>query len=339
MVRDQGQTTDLSAQFPDAVKEIKAIMLAEHNPNWPGPAPPLKSDDGGLVVAFNETDGNRTVSYGGRRLVGGVPTIWSAKPVCCASNADPGSSKADPKGLDCWAWPRQIVSKVYESGARKFTQTQNWGSWSVAHAVSDSTLDLTVSITNSWNRSIDMQGITISLFGSEVGPAQTAWDFGDCANSSSTGGCKSVRAASSAGTCPGSFTTPETLGSPRCTSEVPQILVADAASCALVATMPTNPQNLSFGFPWVAKGFRLEVFADVAAGQTVSAALSLRFAPGSGPQASPSDRLTELLQMANDTFADWRAKVPNTVKWPDRGPIGGLCKIVMLSRFVCCPSR
>ena len=127
--------------------------------------------------------------------------------------------------------------------------------------------------------------------------------------------------------------------SPRCTSEVPQILVADAASCALVATMPTNPQNLSFGFPWVAKGFRLEVFADVAAGQTVSAALSLRFAPGSGPQASPSDRLTELLQMANDTFADWRAKVPNTVKWPDRGPIGGLCKIVILSRFVCCPSR
>ena len=90
---------------------------------------------------------------------------------CVFRNGKP-SSKADPKGLDCWAWPRQIVSKVYESGARKFTQTQNWGSWSVAHAVSDSTLDLTVSITNSWNESIDIHDITISLFGSEVGPAQ-----------------------------------------------------------------------------------------------------------------------------------------------------------------------
>jgi arylsulfatase A len=35
MQKDQGQTTDLSAQFPEVVKSIKAIMLQEHNPSWP----------------------------------------------------------------------------------------------------------------------------------------------------------------------------------------------------------------------------------------------------------------------------------------------------------------
>jgi len=110
---------------------------------------------------------------------------------------------------------------------------------------------------------------------------------------------------------------------------VPQVLVAGNASFgALVSTMPANPTNASFGFPWVAGGFRLEFFGDVAAGQTVSETISLRFVEPESPNAPTgdynADRLRGLLEVANDTFADWRNKVPITMKWPDRGPIGGL---------------
>ncbi len=271
-----------------------------------------------LSVEFNETDGNRTVTYGGRRLVGGIPTIWSATPTTGCS------SKVNPKGMDCWSWPRQIVSKSYDSTTKTFTQTQNWGSWSIAHAISDSTLDLTVTITNSWNESVDLHSVTLSLFGEETGPAaQNAWDFGDCANTDKTGGgCKSVL-GTSVGTCPGGWTQPQDSGSPHCSSSIPQILVVDSDFGALVSTMPQNPPNLTFGFPWVGEGFRLEIFADVAAGKTVSGTLSLRFAPPAASSES-NDRSAALLGMANDTLADWRAKVPNTVNWPDRGPIGGL---------------
>ena len=271
-----------------------------------------------LTVEFNETDGNSTVTYGGHRLVGGIPTIWAANP------AKGCASKTNPKGMDCWAWPRQILSKSYDSTTKTFTQKQNWGSWSLAHVVSESTLDLTVSVTNSWNESIDMHGVTLSLFGAEVGPpSQNAWDFGGCANTDKTGGgCKSVR-GTSVGTCPGGWTQPQDSGSPGCSSSIPQILVVDADFGALVSTMPQNPPNLTFGFPWVGEGFRLEIFANVAAGQTVSGVLSLRFTAPVSP-AESDDRSAMLLGMANDTLADWRAKVPNTVKWPDRGPIGGL---------------
>ena len=282
---------------------------------------PHKHEMAALDVQFNETDGNRTVMYGRHRLVGGIPTIWSATP------AKGCSSKTNPKGLDCWSWPRKVVSQSYDSASKTFTQVQNWGSWSIAHVLTDSTLDMTVSVTNSWNESTDMHGVTLSLFGEEVGPAaQNAWDFGGCANTDKMGGgCKSVR-DTSVGTCPGGWIKPQDSGSPRCSSSIPQIMVVDSDFGALVSTMPQNPPNLTFGFPWVGGGFRLEVFADVAAGQTVASTLSLRFAP---PAASPApsasnDRSATLLGLANDTLADWRAKVPNTVDWPDRGPIGGL---------------
>ena len=54
--------------------------------------------------------------------------------------------------------------------------------------------------------------------------------------------------------------------------------------------------------------------------------LSLRFAAGShsmdGQDIATDTGTRRLLGLANDTLAEFRKRVPNTVNWTNRGPIG-----------------
>jgi hypothetical protein len=284
-----------------------------------------------LDVAYNATDGNATVRFGGhRRVVGGIPTFYSL--------SMDGETKGNmPDGTHLFTWsqrgpngePRAKVA--YDSSSRTYSCAHLWGSWSIQHKINATTnsLDLQISISNTYNRSHGGSGalkqVTLLLFG-RLGFGPSSLDLGYCPPHKTPdmphGGCAGVRAG---GTCDGCWTKPQACGQPHCSSDRPQVIVADNASFgALVTTMPSNPPNATFMFEWV-DGFFLKVSADLAAGQTMTETLSLRFAaPERTPAPHYSDRLRALLEVANDTFEDWRTRVPITLKWPDRGPIGGL---------------
>lgn len=282
-----------------------------------------------LDVVYNATDGNATVKFGSHRVVGGVPLFGGL--------SMDGETKGNmPDGTHVYTWSQKgsdggKAKVVYDSTSSTYSCAHLWGSWSIQHKINAATnsLDLQFSMSNTYNRSHGGSGalkqVTLSLFGS-IGFGPSAFDLGYCPPHKTPdmpeGGCAGVHAG---GTCDGCWTKPQACSEPHCSSDRPQVIVADNASFgALVTTMPSNPRNTTFMFEWVG-GFFLRVSSDLAAGQTTTETLSLRFAaPERTPAPDYSDRLRRLLEVANDTFADWRTKVPISLKWPDRRPIGGL---------------
>jgi hypothetical protein len=165
--------------------------------------------------------------------------------------------------------------------------------------------------------------------------------------------------------CPGSWTPlacPQGVPPPQCLENVPQVILADYTSGALVATLPDNgimidgASHVYLGFPaygvgsadwWLGHnaswwlehpigGFNMQLsFSSLPpATSAYTTRLSLRFAVGSdsdvpfgqsnGRDAAKMAGTRRLLGLANDTLAEFRQRIPNTVHWPDRRPIGCL---------------
>lgn len=104
-----------------------------------------------------------------------------------------------------------------------------------------------------------------------------------------------------------------------------QVIQVDTTLGGIVATLPTYHNGTTFGFPWVYGGFHLEVdLGDIPESTTVTRTLSLRFAQPEPSDTPSPNRGRELLGLANDTLAAYRARFPISVGWPDRRPIGAL---------------
>ena len=228
------------------------------------------------------------------------------------------------------------MGKSYNSNTKTSTTVYRWGTIEMTHTAvkpvsGDATadaIDLAITVTNTFNQTIS--GLRMGPFNDVFQQSNWwngGWAFGGCGLNASTGGCTGVKEASSVAPCAGNWNAPSDWGSPQCRNADPpdpQILVADFATGALVATIPQPTDGSTLGFPWVSGAFRLIVsFDPIAVGASASATVSLRFTiPVSAPPTA--SRSKALLGLANDTFAAYRAKYPNTVKWADRRPIGGL---------------
>ena len=132
-----------------------------------------KTDDtaaAGLQVDYNSTDGNATLSFGGQRVVAGLPTFW-----CLGADGETVGGKLSD-GTAIWGWahsgPDGGSSKpiaAYDDASKTYSQAHIWGSWSVQHKTSAHSLDLEITVTNTYNKSHggngDLKGVTLSLFG------------------------------------------------------------------------------------------------------------------------------------------------------------------------------
>lgn len=236
-----------------------------------------------------------------------------------------------------------LLGRGRNASASKFTQKYAWGQWSVENRfhAENNTLDMVVSVLNSAGNDT-IQGISIYPFG--VG-ASSAFTFPGC----NATGCYKMRSTTDvehyASPCWGSWTPlpcPLGVAPPQCTPTTPQIILADYGAGAMLATLPSNGQidgaaHVVLGFPLDQNpsspaygGFNLQLnFTALPAGVDAhTQLLSLRFAPGSessdGQDWATTAGTRALLGLANDTLAEFRQRVPSTVNWPQRGPIGAL---------------
>ena len=229
----------------------------------------------------------------------------------------------------------------YDATTRTFTQNHSWGQWSVRHSFhsANSTLDLDVSVLNSGPTAIE----ALSVYPFGIG-SSGALTFPAGCNAT---GCYKMRSTTDiehyASPCWGSWIplpSPHGVAPPQCTPTMPQLILADWTSGAMVATLPQNGQidgeaHVLLGFPLDKNpqsvyygGFRVQLnFTQLKPAATAhTQRLSLRFAAGShsmdGQDIATDTGTRRLLGLANDTLAEFRKRVPNTVNWTNRGPIG-----------------
>lgn len=282
------------------------------------------ADDDSLAVSIDSL-GRAVVKYGAQPIVAGAP---EAGGVVVAGKASAGV-------------PSEKGS--YDATASKFTQKYAWGQWSVEnhYHAENNTLDFVISVLNSAANDT-IQGISIYPFG--IGAA-AAFTFPGC----NATGCYKMHSTTDiehyVSPCWGSWTPlpcPLGVAPPQCTPTTPQIILADYGSGAMLATLPANgqihsaahvvlgftldqdPSSLAYG------GFNLQLnfTALPPASNAHTQLLSLRFAPGSdsseGQDWATTGGSRRLLGLANDTLQEFRQRVPSTVNWPQRGPIGAL---------------
>lgn len=291
----------------------------------------------GLKVTYNDSvdgDGAPSLYYNNRLIVTGCAGLYGVSVT---------------EGSMNYPWAHKVLNKTFvsvNSTDKLLTTVYNWGTIKVEHKLDlgatakhhnnhdhqslvgrqdhvmtkVETLDMNLMVTNNYNTTFSR--MTVFAFGN-LGP-DGRWDFGEC--NVTGGGCDAVNIHDSMSPCPGSWHRPQEGGSPRCSMDVPQVLITDWGDGAVITTTPNNANiNATVSFPWLAGGFRLAVeLNDIPVGATRTFPLSLRFTKGSS--GAPNKKILEraFLGIANDTFANYRKQRPNSVRWKDRRPLGAL---------------
>lgn len=117
----------------------------------------------------------------------------------------------------------QILNQSYDASTRTFTVRHNWGTMALTHTLaapvdhsgtlgSTMTLDLAISVTNTYNQTITRA--TVYPFSRGVS-GEGKWELGGCTETP-VPGCPGVKHGSSAATCHADWIKPQDGGSPMC---------------------------------------------------------------------------------------------------------------------------